>query len=301
MEINSSSTPYSPPRFRTTCGGGPIEMPPPLPGSSSSSYSPLRNTSMVMSPSPSSDADRSLSQQMDEVTSSGTSVLSTTDVSPQTNHDPVPFVLSRTVSSSSPDDVPPTTPCSRRNVLVLDLDETLVSYCPARKEVTLRPHLHSFLTFAVAHFDVCIFTASTSDYASTVLKVIDPNDVFNLQLYSREHCTKVREGQYVKDVSYLQRDLTSIVIIDDCPHSFLFTPRNGITVPPFFASAPRSDEDNVLLALIPLLKQLSKAPDVYPILDEHKNNVRRQHEEATALNASRILLWKSSTQKIICK
>ncbi len=61
-------------------------------------------------------------------------------------------------------------------------------------------------------------------------------------------------GQYVKDLSKLNRDLSHVIIIDDNPESFQLQPENGIRIKPFKDS--NDVDDNALLELIPLLEGL---------------------------------------------
>ena len=43
----------------------------------------------------------------------------------------------------------------------------------------------------------------------------------------RENCT-FHEGHYVKDLSFLNRDISSIIIVDNSPMSYKFHPENAI-------------------------------------------------------------------------
>lgn len=93
---------------------------------------------------------------------------------------------------SRPLALPPKSPGAPRVTLVLDLDETLV-HCSAERsldaDITLsvnincveyqlfarkRPHLEEFLQVVSRLFEVVVFTASQSEYASKLLDILDP-------------------------------------------------------------------------------------------------------------------------------
>ncbi|TYZ63476.1 hypothetical protein PybrP1_006644 [[Pythium] brassicae (nom. inval.)] len=131
-----------------------------------------------------------------------------------------------------------------KKCLVLDLDETLVhsSFKPTHNPdyvipveiegtvhqvyVCKRPGAEEFLVEMAKHYEVVIYTASLSKYADPLLDRLDPTRVIRYRLF-REHCVQY-EGNYVKDLSLLDRDITQTIIIDNSPMSYLFHPRNAI-------------------------------------------------------------------------
>lgn len=131
-----------------------------------------------------------------------------------------------------------------KKCLVLDLDETLVhsSFKPTQNPdyiipvdidgtvhqvyVCKRPGAEEFLIEMAKHYEIVIYTASLSKYADPLLDRLDPTGVIRHRLF-REHCVQY-EGNYVKDLSLLDRDLTQTIIIDNSPMSYLFHPRNAI-------------------------------------------------------------------------
>ncbi|CAI9093208.1 OLC1v1028651C3 [Oldenlandia corymbosa var. corymbosa] len=121
--------------------------------------------------------------------------------------------------------------------LVLDLDETLVhstlepcddadftfSVNFNQKEHTVyvrcRPHLRDFMDRVSGVFEIIIFTASQSIYAEQLLNVLDPKrKVFRHRVF-RESCVIV-DGNYLKDLSVLGRDLAHVIIVDNSPQVF---------------------------------------------------------------------------------
>ena len=65
--------------------------------------------------------------------------------------------------------------------------------------------------------------------------------------------TRSLNGQIVKDLSYLNRDLSKVIIIDTHPDHVSLHPDNAV-IPPKWDGSPR---DKGLVALIPFLECMS--------------------------------------------
>jgi len=170
-----------------------------------------------------------------------------------------------------------------RACLVLDLDETLVhaSFTPVdhfdftfpivikgkeyQMYVRKRPYMEEFLAAVSQKFEVVVFTASMSEYASEVLDLIDPSGVLIHHRLFRQHCTNTN-GLFIKDLSLLGRPLERVVIVDNSPTAFLWHPRNAIQCTSWFDDC----FDTELRDTIPLMDELAVAPDVVPVLDEFR-------------------------------
>ncbi|KAL3339348.1 hypothetical protein AABB24_028125 [Solanum stoloniferum] len=208
--------------------------------------------------------------------------------------------LSSIVPTFRPVLLPKQTRSCPSTTLVLDLDETLVhstlepcddadftfSVNFNLKDHTVyvrcRPHLRDFMDRVSSLFEIIIFTASQSIYAEQLLNVLDPKrKVFRHRVY-RESCIFV-DGNYLKDLSVLGRDLAHVIIIDNSPQAFGFQVDNGIPIESWFDD--RYDKE--LLSLLPFLESLVGVEDVRPIISSKFNLRERIAAAACPFNSIR--------------
>ncbi|ESQ41157.1 hypothetical protein EUTSA_v10014204mg [Eutrema salsugineum] len=178
--------------------------------------------------------------------------------------------------------------------LVLDLDETLVhSTLEPCDEVDFtfpvhfneeehmvyvrcRPHLKEFMERVSRLFEIIIFTASQSIYAEQLLNVLDPKrKLFRHRVY-RDSCVFF-DGNYLKDLSVLGRDLSRVIIVDNSPQAFGFQVENGVPIESWF----NDPSDKELLDLLPFLESLIGAEDVRPMIAK-KFNLKEKVDAAVA-------------------
>lgn len=162
--------------------------------------------------------------------------------------------------------LPPKAKDAPKHTLVLDLDETLVhcSVEPVAKYDLIfpvrfngvtyriymrrRPHLRTFLKDVSKHFEVIVFTASQQVYGDKVLNIIDPDREFIKHRVFRDSCVNV-QGNFLKDLTILGRDLTTTMLVDNSPSAFGYQIDNGIPIISWF----EDDNDSELMKLLPLL------------------------------------------------
>jgi CTD small phosphatase-like protein 2 len=171
---------------------------------------------------------------------------------------------------------------SKKKTLVLDLDETLVhstldgstnesdfvfpvdsGLMTHLVSVRKRPFLHEFLSQVAKLFEVVVFTASQQIYAEQLLDIVDPDSKYIQHRVYRDSCV-VWEGNYLKDLTVLGRDLAQTIIVDNSPQAFGFQLENGVPIESWYDD----DNDTALLQLIPFLEQLIHVEDVRPVISK---------------------------------
>ena len=165
--------------------------------------------------------------------------------------------------------------------LILDLDETLV-HCSvdpiSDADVTFpvvfnsanyqvyvrkRPHLDKFFALISGKFEVTVFTASQQVYAERLLNLLDPEGRHIHNRLYRDSCLNV-DGNFLKDLNVLGRDLTKTVLVDNSPHAFGYQLDNGIPIESWFDDKT----DTELLKLAAFVHTLLGQEDVRPLVRE---------------------------------
>jgi CTD small phosphatase-like protein 2 len=121
----------------------------------------------------------------------------------------------------------------------------------------------TFLKSVSAWFEIVLFTASQSVYANKLLDLLDPKKEYVKHRLFRDSCVNL-EGNYLKDLSVLGRDLHRTCILDDSPQAFAFQVDHGIPIESWFDD----DNDTELLKLIPFFKSLKDVDDVRPLIKQ---------------------------------
>jgi RNA polymerase II subunit A small phosphatase-like protein len=139
-----------------------------------------------------------------------------------------------------------------RKCLALDLDETLVhsSFQPVKAAdyvipvqiegavhnvyVLKRPGVDEFLRRVSQSYEVVVYTASLGKYADPLLDLLDTDKSISGRFF-REDCV-FHDGHYVKDLSLLNRDINTCIIVDNSPMSYIFHPENAIDCSSFIDS-----------------------------------------------------------------
>uniref|UniRef100_A0A8C5QGS9 protein-serine/threonine phosphatase n=1 Tax=Leptobrachium leishanense TaxID=445787 RepID=A0A8C5QGS9_9ANUR len=199
-------------------------------------------------------------------------------------------------------DILPLSPTSRnrlnqvkRKVLVLDLDETLIhshhdgvlrptvrpgtppdfilkvviDKHPVRFFVHKRPHVDFFLEVVSQWYELVVFTASMEIYGSAVADKLDNNKGVLRRRFYRQHCT-LELGSYIKDLSVVHSDLSSVVILDNSPGAYRSHPDNAIPIKSWFSDP----SDTALLNLLPMLDALRFTADVRSVLSRNLHQHR---------------------------
>ena len=132
--------------------------------------------------------------------------------------------------------------------LILDLDETLI-YLKNKINISnndkflnnpfsssiliLRPGLIDFLKKMKQIYELIIFSSGTLDYIMPILKIIEKKGKFFEYILYRKHISLLKNGEYYKDLSLLNRNLKNVIIVDDMAKNFVLHKSNGICIKPF--------------------------------------------------------------------
>lgn len=82
--------------------------------------------------------------------------------------------------------------------------------------------------------------------------------------HCRESCCPY-EGNYVKDLQCLGRDLSTTIIVDNSPHSYVFQPENAVPIGTFIDDM----DDQELLEITPIIMGVEQVDDVREHLGHH--------------------------------
>ncbi|KZT72401.1 NIF-domain-containing protein [Daedalea quercina L-15889] len=150
--------------------------------------------------------------------------------------------------------------------LLVSIDDLLVTSTWDRQHgwrTAKRPGVDYFLGYLSQFFEVVIFTTQYNYTAAPILDKLDPYQFFISYRLYRDACRSVN-GQPVKDLSYLNRDLSKVVVLDVHPEHVSAQPENAIIMPKWSGDP----KDRGLIAMIPFLESIGifKPPDVRPIL-----------------------------------
>ena len=181
---------------------------------------------------------------------------------------------------------------SNKKTLILDLDETLVhsSFTPFENNdivlnvdfdgmiydiyVLVRPGAEYFIKNISKYYELVIFTASLSNYASPLLDILDKEDNIKYRLY-RENCTFMN-GIYIKDLKKLNRNLKDLVIVDNSPLAYTLDIDNGLPIKTWY----EDKNDIELFKISGILEFLSKTGDVRNYIRKFVKQNEIAYEEA---------------------
>ncbi|XP_025405714.1 mitochondrial import inner membrane translocase subunit TIM50-C-like [Sipha flava] len=129
-----------------------------------------------------------------------------------------------------------------------------------------RPNVDYFLERVGKIFEVVVYTAENGYIASPILDEIDPKGWIQYRL-SRQ-CTEFRNGQLIKNMERINRDLAKVIVIDWNSSWTQSQPDNTLIIPRWNGD----DNDNSLIDLADFLKAVfsNEKKDVREILKEYK-------------------------------
>ncbi|KAJ5185066.1 NLI interacting factor [Penicillium cf. griseofulvum] len=138
--------------------------------------------------------------------------------------------------------------------LVLSLEDLLVHSEWTREHgwrVAKRPGVDYFLRYLNQYYELVLFTSVPSMMADQVLRKLDPYRIIRWPLF--REATRYKDGEYIKDLQYLNRDLSKVILIDTKEEHARYQPENAIVLDKWTGDP----KDKTLVALIPFLEYLA--------------------------------------------
>ena len=165
--------------------------------------------------------------------------------------------------------------CPKKFSLVLDLDETLISFKLEPNDenkgtIRFRPYLDSFLLKVKEKYEIIVFTSGTQDYADPLEDAIEQDEkYFDARLY--RHHTIACGKDIVKDISRIGRPLDKIIIVENMPQNYRLQKENGILIKSFYGE---DIYDTALLSLGDILMKIANEfNDVRKGIAKYKNEI----------------------------
>lgn len=141
--------------------------------------------------------------------------------------------------------------------LIIDLEGTLTNSFQTnnfinnylQKKVMIRPYCTTFLERMSRLFEIVIFSDLPKFESDLIIEKIDPSKRYiKHRLYERH--LEFKNGQKVKNLARLGRDLSKTIIVDHQAFSFALQPENGIILKTWTGNR----DDYALQELAPLLE-----------------------------------------------
>ncbi|KAL3472223.1 HAD-like domain-containing protein [Aspergillus californicus] len=149
--------------------------------------------------------------------------------------------------------------------LVLSMEDLLVHSEWSREHgwrVAKRPGVDYFLRYLNQYYELVLFTSVPSMMADQVLRKLDPYRIIRWPLF--REATRYKDGEYIKDLAYLNRDLSKVILIDTKEEHARLQPENAVILDKWNGDP----KDKTLVAMIPFLEYLAGmgVEDVRPII-----------------------------------
>ncbi|KAJ7281664.1 HAD-like domain-containing protein [Mycena rebaudengoi] len=171
-----------------------------------------------------------------------------------------------------PELLPPAYPPPHQKpyTLLISIDDLLVTSTWDRQHgwrTAKRPGVDYFIAYISQFYEVVVFTTQHSYTAAPILEKLDRYNFYINHRLFRE-ATRSINGKIVKDLSYLNRPLNTVISLDTDPEHVSTHPENAIVIPKWNGDP----NDKGLIMMIPFLESIGiyKPPDVRPILAAYK-------------------------------
>ncbi|KAG9524902.1 NIF-domain-containing protein, partial [Aureobasidium melanogenum] len=141
--------------------------------------------------------------------------------------------------------------------LVLSLEDLLIHSEWSREHgwrTAKRPGVDYFLKYLSQYYELVLFTSVPVAMADPVIKKLDPFHIIQWPLF--REATKYENGEYIKDLNYLNRPLDKVIMIDTKAAHVKNNPNNAIVLPKW-EGKPSDPHAKDLVALIPFLEYVA--------------------------------------------
>ncbi|KAF8588844.1 HAD-like protein [Ramaria rubella] len=154
----------------------------------------------------------------------------------------------------------------RPYTLLLSIDDLLVTSTWDRQHgwrTAKRPGVDYFLGYIQQWFEIVIFTTQPHYTADPIIEKLDPLHALVTYRLFRE-ATRYHEGKLVKDLSFLNRDLSRVVAVDTIAERYSLNRENAVILPKWTGDP----QDRGLVGIIPFLESIGiySPKDVRPIV-----------------------------------
>ncbi|GMK58797.1 hypothetical protein CspeluHIS016_0602390 [Cutaneotrichosporon spelunceum] len=166
-----------------------------------------------------------------------------------------------------PDPLPP--PHQRPYTLLVDIEDLLVHSTWDRQHgwrTAKRPGVDYFLAYLSQFYEIVVFSAQPVYTGLPVAEKLDPMTLYLPYKLFRD-ATRYVDGHIVKDLTYLNRDLSKVVMLDTNAEHASLQPDNAIILKPWDGSKG----DRGLVDMIPFLESIGifQPADVRPVLKHY--------------------------------
>lgn len=124
----------------------------------------------------------------------------------------------------------------------------------------MRPHTFDFIRALAKHYEIVIFTASSTPYAHEFFSYLNARTGGCISAcLTRDHCIEIAPGIFLKDLRIIcNRKEKDMVLVDNTAYSFSVNVDNGVPIHNF------TDDwaDSELKFLQKYLEELAKVDDV---------------------------------------
>jgi TFIIF-interacting CTD phosphatase-like protein len=107
-------------------------------------------------------------------------------------------------------------PLYHPKTLVLNLSGTLIKtdYIFGKGQMIIRrPGLEKFLKHLSRKYEIIIFSYEENNFIQQSILTLDPQRMIFVSYFGKE-CMLLKNGSYIKDLRYLNRDLRKVIAID---------------------------------------------------------------------------------------